>query len=170
MREAPGIHPRRSKSMKRMLMTTAAAMFAGTMAFGAITSDSVITDLQSQGYTRVEVKVGPTQMKVEAIKGTSKVEVIYDIATGTVLKRETGTVGAFENTTPGVQVRDRDRDFVRVSGSDDSSDDDSNDDHGGDGNDDGPDHDSNDDDDDDSSGSGGNSGSGGSGGSGSSDD
>jgi uncharacterized membrane protein YgcG len=141
--------------MKRFLMTTAAAIFAGTMAFGAITSDSVITDFQSQGFTRVEVKVGPTQMKVEAIRGTEKVEVIYDIATGTVLKRETGTVGAFENTTPGVQVRDRNRDFVR-SGSDDSSDDDNGDDNGGNGGDD------SDDDNDDSSGSGGgNSGSGG---------
>jgi hypothetical protein len=138
--------------MKRFLMTTAAAVFAGTMAFGAITSDSVITDFQSQGFTRVEVKVGPTQMKVEAIRGTEKVEVIYDIATGTVLKREVGTVGALENTAPGVQVRDRGRDFLR-DGDDDSSDDDnSGDDDSGD-----------DDDDDDNSGSGGggNSGSGG---------
>ncbi len=154
--------------MKRLMMTTAAVMFAGTMAFAAITSDSVISDLQAQGYTRVEVKVGPTQMKVEAIKGTEKVELIYDTATGTVLKREAGTVGAFENTAPGVQVSDRNRDFVRVRQSDDSAADDSNDDHGGHGNDDGPDHDSNDDNDDDSSG--GNSGSGGGGSSGSSDD
>jgi uncharacterized membrane protein YgcG len=153
--------------MKRFLMTTAAAIFAGTMAFGAITSDSVITDFQSQGFTRVEVKVGPTQMKVEAIRGTEKVEVIYDIATGTVLKREVGTVGPLENTTPGVQVRDRGRDFVS-GGDDDSSDDDNSGDD--DGNDDNSDDDSDDDDDDNSGG--GNSGSGGgsSGGGGSDDD
>lgn len=157
--------------MKRLLMTTAAAIFAGTMAFGAITSDSVISDFQSQGFTRVEVKVGPTQMKVEAIRGTEKVEVIYDIASGAVLKREVGTVGPLENTTPGVQVRDRGRDFLR--GGDDSSDDDNGDDDNGD-DDNGDDDDSDDDDDDDNSGSGGggNSGSGGGGGgnSGSDDD
>lgn len=149
--------------MKRLLMTTAAAIFAGTMAFGAITSDSVISDFQSQGFTRVEVKVGPTQMKVEAIRGTEKVEVIYDIASGAVLKREVGTVGPLENTTPGVQVRDRGRDFLR--GGDDNGDDDN-------GEDDDSDDDDSDDDDNSGSGGGGNSGSGGGGGgnSGSDDD
>lgn len=113
-------------------------MMAGSAAF-ALTPDQVISDLQAQGYTRVEVRVGPTQMKVEAIKGTEKVEIIYDSATGTVLKTETEAVRPGENTAPGVSVRERGRDFVRVErrdSSDDDSDDDSNDDHGGRGSDD----------------------------------
>lgn len=114
----------------------------------ALTTDEIIADLQAQGYSRVEVKVGPNQIKVEAIRGTEKVETIYDIATGAVLKTETDTVRLFDNTNPGVQIRERNRDFVRVvsrSGDDDgdhadghisgrgrgASDDDSGDDHGG---------------------------------------
>lgn len=114
----------------------------------ALTTDEIIADLQAQGYSRVEVKVGPNQIKVEAIRGTEKVETIYDIATGAVLKTETDTVRLFDNTNPGVQIRERNRDFVRVvsrSGDDDgdhadghisgrgrgASDDDSDDDHGG---------------------------------------
>ncbi len=145
--------------MKKLMLTTMAGIFAASMSMAAITTDAIISDFQAQGYTRVEVKVGPTQMKVEAIRGTKKVEVIYDIASGSELKREVGTVGAFDNTTPGVQVRDRGRDFVR--GSDDSSDDD----NSGDDN-----SDDDDSDEDDNSGSSGNSGSGGGSNSGSDDD
>ncbi len=71
---------------------------------------------------------------------------IYDIASGAVLKREVGTVGALENTTPGVQIRDRGRDFLR-DGDDDSNDDDDSDDDDSD--DDDSDDDNDDDDDDD---------------------
>jgi hypothetical protein len=109
-----------------MLTFVFGMMMAGSGAF-ALTADEVISDFQSQGFTRTEVWVGPTQIKVEGIRGTEKVEVIYDRATGQVLKTETELVSAGENTAPGVSVRERNRDFVRVvrvSRSDDSASDD----------------------------------------------
>ena len=58
--------------MKKLMMTTMAGVFAASMSFAAITTDAIVSDFQAQGFTRVEVKVGPTQMKVEAIRGAEK--------------------------------------------------------------------------------------------------
>lgn len=124
--------------MKRTLMMTAAFLFAGQMAFAALSTDTVVSDLTGQGYTRIEIKTGPTQMKVEAIRGTEKLEIVYDIETGAVLSQETGEVYQGENTTPGVEIGTDDDDFV--DGSDDGNDSadgtDVNDDNSGDDNDD----------------------------------
>jgi hypothetical protein len=153
---------------KLKLLATALILSAGA-AYAAVTPEQIAAGYTAQGYTRVEIKTGPTQMKVEAIRGTEKLEVIIDTATGAVLKTETEAVGAFENTRPGVSVRDRNRDFLRVASSDD--DDNSADDNGignddltedpedhdhGIGNDDGPGHDANDDQGEDSEDHGGN--------------
>ncbi len=127
--------------MKRILLMTAALIVAGTMASAAITAQSLVDDFSAQGYTRIEVKTGLTQIKVEAVKGTTKVETIYNMATGQVLKTETEAVGLFDDTAPGVEVSDRNRDFLRLASNDDDSNDDSDDDS---------DDDSNDDSDDDS--------------------
>ena len=131
---------------KRLAVFAAAMVVAGSMAFGAVTSDALISQYQAAGYTRIEIKRGPTQIKVEAIKGTEKLEVIYDIATGTILKRELATLDNAPIRT-GVQVQDRDRDFIR-SGDDDDDDDG----HGGDDDDDGHDDDDDGHDDDDGDG------------------
>jgi hypothetical protein len=109
--------------MTYRLILTAALLFAGNAAV-AFTTESVVGELSSQGYTRIEVRNGLTQTKVEAIRGTEKLEVVYDRATGAVLKTETEAVDAGDNTTPGVSVRNRNRDFLRVSSSDDDNDDD----------------------------------------------
>ena len=67
----------RGTTMKyRLLMMTAAAAFSATMAFGQITTDSIVIDFQEQGYTHIEIKVGLTQIKVEAIRGATKVEIM----------------------------------------------------------------------------------------------
>jgi hypothetical protein len=142
--------------MKRILLMTAALIVAGTMASAAVTAQSLVSDLSAQGYSRIEVKTGLTQIKVEAIKGTTKVETIYDIASGRILKSETGSVGLFDDTAPGVELSDRNRDFLRGGSSDDSNDDNGH--HSGDddsghhsgGDDHGGDDDSDDDHDDDS--------------------
>ncbi|MBP6736747.1 MAG: PepSY domain-containing protein [Rhodobacteraceae bacterium] len=145
----------------------AAAMLlmSTTLSHAAITSDDLISQYQAQGYTRIEIKVGTTLAKVEAIKDGQKVEVLYDLVTGAVLKTETEAVDAGDNVTPGVQVRnvrdekldddrggddDSDDDSDNDSDDDDSSDDDSSDDGDDDsGDDDGDDDNSGDDDDDD---------------------
>ena len=115
--------------MKRILLMTAALIVAGTMASAAITAQSLVDTFKAQGYTRIEVKTGLTQIKLEAVKGTTKVETIYDIATGQALKTETEAVGVFDDTAPGVELSNRNRDFLRLaSNDDDSNDDDANDD------------------------------------------
>jgi Mg-chelatase subunit ChlI len=144
-----------NRHMKRKLralgLVAAMMVFSAQMATAAITSDSVIASYQAEGYTRIEVRIGPTQMKVEAIKGNVKVETIYDIATGTVLKTETEAVLAGENIAPGVSVRKRGQDFVDAGNSSDDDSNDDNDDDSSDDNDDDSSDDSDDDNDDDSS-------------------
>jgi hypothetical protein len=125
-------------SRYRLILLAAAFSLTGGAAL-AFSTQGVIDALSAQGYTRVEVKVGPTQTKVEAIRGTEKLEVVYDNASGDTLKSETGTVRPGENTNPGVIIRDRNHDFVdggEGGDGDDSVDDGDDDDHGDDGDDD----------------------------------
>ena len=131
-------------TLKSILLASAFSLFAG-IAQAAVTADALAADFQAQGFTAIEVKQGLTQIKVEAIKNGMKTEVIYDIATGAILKTESYAVQAGDSISNGVKIRTRNRDFLNGSSgsddSDDSSDDDSSDDNGGD------DHDSNSDDD-----------------------
>ncbi len=149
--------------MKLRLMAAAALLMASTsLANAAWTGEQIAQRYADEGYTRIEVKVAQTQAKIEAIKDGVKIEAIYDLETGKMLKLEREAVRAGENTSPGVFVREEDRvAFVdgrdddedddgshRSRGSDDDHDDDSSGRHGG--------HDDDDDDsDDDNSGHGG---------------
>ncbi len=156
-------HTRRR--LQALGLMTALMTASAQMAF-AITTDDVVAAFQAEGFTRIEVKQGPTQIKVEAIRGTEKVETIYDIETGEPLKSETETVEEGENVNPGVFIRIRDDDFVDVSDDDDEDDDDDDDDDEDDDEDDDDDDDHGDDDhggddgDDDHGGSGGHGGGG----------
>ena len=58
----------------KLLTTTAAVAIAASVAFAQSTTDQIVTQLQNQGFTRIEIKQGPTQIKVEAIRGNTKVE------------------------------------------------------------------------------------------------
>ncbi|MCP5324485.1 MAG: PepSY domain-containing protein [Rhodobacteraceae bacterium] len=117
---------------RTFLMTAATAAFvaAGVVATTgpalALTSDEVISELQAQGYTSIEVKVGPTQIKAEASNGTDRLEVVYDKETGNVLKSEV-YAGQGLDVSPGIEVERGSRDFVG-GGSDDDDDDDGDDD------------------------------------------
>jgi phosphopantothenoylcysteine synthetase/decarboxylase len=144
------------RKMRALGLLTVMMTVSAQMAF-AITTDDVIASYQAEGYERIEIKQGPTQIKVEAIRGTEKVETIYDTETGEVLKSEMETVEEGENVTPGVSVRLRDEDFLDADDldEDDDEDDDDEDDDDGDDDDDDDDGDDDDDDDDDNSGHGG---------------
>ena len=110
--------------MKKTLLSTTAALVLGAgIAFAQTSSDQIIADLQAQGFTRVEITNGPTQIKVEAIRGTEKLEVIYDAATGTIIKQEMETVGAGDDTTPGVEIDSESEDFLDDDDDDDQDDD-----------------------------------------------
>ncbi|MGV6803097.1 MAG: PepSY domain-containing protein [Ruegeria sp.] len=127
--------------LKSILLAGATgAALLGTTAFGGVDTNALAQQLQDQGFTRVEIKVGLSQVKVEGIRDGVKYEMVYDDATGALIKQETGAVSSDDDTTPGVEIKRRDRDFVGSDGS--IGDDDSDDDHG-------PGHDDDDDDDDD---------------------
>ena len=135
---------------KLMIFTAALALQAG-IAQAAITANDVVRSYQAAAYTYIEVADGPTQIKVEAIKGSVKVEVVYDKVSGDVVKQESEAVSGKEAAQAGVEIKSTDKDFERKAGG--ASDDDSDDDNGsGAGDDSG--HDSGDDMNDDHGGSG----------------
>jgi hypothetical protein len=83
-------------------------VFATDSAF----NQKLVKDLQSEGYEFIEIKNGLTQIKVEAIRGTEKLEVIYDRETGEVLKREVERAASYEVGRTGVEIDTRNRDFL----------------------------------------------------------
>lgn len=134
--------------MRFLLSSTVIGLFIGSAALAEIDTNALVAGYQDLGYTRVEIKVGPTQTKVEAIRGQEKVEVVYDNSTGDVLKSEVEAVEPGDDTAAGVEIDTKDKDFV--DGRDHDDDDDDSDNNSG------PGGGSDDDDDDDNSGSGSN--------------
>jgi hypothetical protein len=147
------------KLRTRLLSYTAAVMLTPGAAFAAIDGNALADAYLAEGYDFVEVKTGPTQTKVEAIKGATKVEVVYDNASQEILKREQEAADGDDIGRVGKQVRNVNRDFERDRDDDDRrrgrdgrDDDDDDDDDGRDDDDrddDDDDHDDDDDDDDD---------------------
>jgi len=121
----------------KLLVTVSALILSGSMAFAQASefAEARITSLKADGYSRIEVKTGLTQTKIEAINPVTlaKLEIVIDSATGAVLSEETGTVGFLENRTEGVFYRTRNRDFVDAddNGADTSDDEDDEDDDNG---------------------------------------
>ena len=93
-----------------IVITAIFGLWAGT-AQAAITVQDVVSSFQDAAYTGIEVKEGPTQIKVEAFKDGVKVEVVYDKATGTELKRESEAAETTVGGT-GVEVAATDDDFT----------------------------------------------------------
>jgi hypothetical protein len=137
----------RAGALAVLLSTTALAQ-------GNPFATQVIENLQGLGYEYIEVKSGPTQLKVEAVRGSEKLEVIYDLATGRILKQESEDADDDYIGRTGVEFEDEDEDFLDDDDSDDDEDDDDLDDDEDDDDLDDDDDDEMDDDDDDSSGSG----------------
>ena len=98
--------------MKRTLMMTAAMIFAGGAAFATIDPQHLADSYISSGYTSVEVQKGPTQTKIEAVKGASLVEAIYDNETGDIISQETQPADEEELARTGVDVSTTDSDFA----------------------------------------------------------
>lgn len=116
---------RKGNAMKRSIftaLTLAAALPAGA-ALAAFDRDARIAELQADGYDRIEVKDGPTQTKIEAMRGDEELEEIYDEASGDLLKMEFET-GESDDMPVGVKIRQVDKDFLRGSDDDDDHDDD----------------------------------------------
>ena len=109
------------KIRSRLMLFTAVMALSTGMAAAAITRSDVVTTYQNKGYTYIEVKEGPTQIKVEAIMGSAYVEVVYDKASGDVVSSESGTASAEDAAQKGVSISTVDRDFQV--GDDDEDDD-----------------------------------------------
>jgi hypothetical protein len=121
--------------MKISILAAAALLLASTsLAQAAWDQDQAVLALQAQGYTHIEITVGPTQAKVEASNGTTKVETIYDLATGDVVKTETDTVDADEVQSPGIEIKTTNDDSFVDGNDDDEADDNGSDDDQGDDN------------------------------------
>jgi hypothetical protein len=113
------------KLRTKLMMFTAAAALSANIAFAAINPQALADAYIKEGYTYVEVKVGPTQTKLEAVKGDRKVEVIYDNASGKPIKTEFEDADDDYAGKSGVEIEDTDRDFTD---SDDADDDEGEDD------------------------------------------
>ena len=137
------------KLRTKLLSFTAAIALSAGMAFAAIDGNALADKYLEEGYTYVEVKVGPTQTKVEAIKGDTKLEVVYDNESGAIIDSETDGVEADDAAKVGKEVKNVSKDFEDGDDEkdgevdDDEGDDDDSDDDEGD--DDDSDDDSNDD-------------------------
>jgi hypothetical protein len=138
-------------------ITLAAAFTAWVgMAHADAFTDTVVSNLQELGYEFIEIQAGINQVKVEAIRGTEKLEVIYDRASGSILKQENEVAEDDEVGRTGVKIRIRNRDFLdddEMKGDDDEGDD-KNDEDDDENDEDDDENDDDDDDDDDNEGSG----------------
>ena len=103
--------------MYRAFIATAAATLWITTAHADPFTDAVVAKYQEMGFGFVEVQNGVNQVKIEAIRGGDKIEVIYDRETGRILKQEQERASDREMARVGVQVRNRNRDFVSTGGS-----------------------------------------------------
>ncbi|WP_170971924.1 PepSY domain-containing protein [Rhodobacter sp. SY28-1] len=145
------------KLRTRLLCYAAAIALTSGAAFSAIDGNQLAEDYLAAGYDFVEVKVGPTQTKVEAIRDGIKVEVIYDNETLAILKKESEAADDDDADRTGKQVKTVDSDFDDEDddqdddrkGRDDDDEDDDDDDDDDDGDDDRGGDDDNDDSDDD---------------------
>lgn len=116
--------------MKSTLAALAALAVSAHMAQAEVSTDGIAADLQAHGFTNVEIKVGPTQVKAEGYNPNgTKIEVVYDRATGKIQKQEMSRTRAGYDMTQGVSVRQQSEDFY--DGSDDDHMDDHGDDHSG---------------------------------------
>ena len=113
--------------MNRIAIIAAAFAMTASMGLAQSVSDSVVADLQAQGYTNIEVKTRANSVKIEGVKDGQKIEITLDKSTGAIIKQETESA-----------------DSSSSSSTDDSSDD-SGDDSSDSSNDDGPGHDVGDD-------------------------
>jgi hypothetical protein len=119
--------------MKRQFAPFAAvAMIMGSTAGADPFLDSVVRNLQDLGYSYIEIDRGRSQLRAEAVRGSEELTVVYDLATGRILRQETGRADAWYIGRDGLEIRTRDRDFTGDGGSgrsrDDFDDDDDDDD------------------------------------------
>lgn len=114
-----------TKRIKLMTMTSMMALAAGMAAAqvnlpsGEVTRPAI--EAAYSGYDYIEIKYGPTQVKVEAIDNDTrqKIETVYDRATGAIIATEMEPAGDDAGRS-GVVTKSLTRDF-EDSGRDDNT-------------------------------------------------
>lgn len=126
---------------RKMLLLGAAVTVLGGAALAQVDPQQLADSYRDQGYSWVEVTVGPTQIEIEAVKGTTEVEVVYDRATGQILDSEQSRASLRDRMRNGVEIETTDEDMITDDDDDDegrrgdddrSDDDDDSDDRDGD--------------------------------------
>ncbi|WP_085896507.1 PepSY domain-containing protein [Limimaricola soesokkakensis] len=99
--------------MRKVFMAATAFVALGaTPALASPKGEMLMQKYRAAEYTRVEIKEGPTQYKVEAVKNGRKVEVVYDRKLR-ILKKEYEKADA-DDDRPRYRIRSKPKDFVRV--------------------------------------------------------
>lgn len=146
---------------QRLVPLTAAAMVLVSTASADPFVDAVVKNFQDLGYKYIEIDRGRTQLRAEGVRGTEELTVIFDLATGRIIRQERGRADDWYIGRSGIEINRLDRDFGGDSRSGRSRDDfDDDDDDDDDDRSSGRDDNDDDDDDDDRSSSGSDSGSG----------
>ena len=94
-------------SIRRILAGAAVLITVAAAGNAQSLIDQAVSQLTEQGYSRIEVKRLGTTVKIEAQKGGRELEVVYDSATGAVLKQEVNQIREGDDTTPGVYISGR---------------------------------------------------------------
>ncbi|WP_432256465.1 hypothetical protein [Limimaricola sp. AA108-03] len=98
--------------MRKVFMAATAFVALGaTSALASPKGEMLMQKYRAAEYTRVEIKEGPTQYKVEAVKNGRKVEVVYD-RNLRVIKKEYEKADA-DDDRPRYRIRSKPKDFVR---------------------------------------------------------
>ena len=106
----------------RTLLFTLAGVTATSAAFAEIDVADLAQSYVAQGYSRVEITSASGEVRVEAIKGATGVEVVYDRASGDVLSLEAGRASARDRSETGVSFVSFDSAGRRGGGADDAGD------------------------------------------------
>jgi hypothetical protein len=109
---------------KHFVPLAAAAMVMGGAASADPFVDAVVKNFQDLGYQFVEVERGPSQIRFEGVRGTEELEVVYDSATGRIIKQETDRADAEYIGRTGVEFDTSDENFVGNDDDDEDEDDD----------------------------------------------
>ncbi|PTE18836.1 PepSY domain-containing protein [Phaeovulum veldkampii] len=79
--------------MKRMTTFAGLLVLAATAAQADDRADQLARDLAGQGFSQIEVETADGRIKAEAKRAGQTLELVYDAATGELLRSETGRGG-----------------------------------------------------------------------------
>jgi|GEM_PF-4270127 len=95
--------------MKRLLTTTTAITLGLTSwAYAQSFTDAIVTDLEGQGYTDIEVETEGGETIIEAVLGDTEYEFTYDTATQELLSTEEEAAEEDDDSEEGEDEEDDD--------------------------------------------------------------